>query len=240
MNLAHALPHDDTSTEFHTEAGPFTLVPLPGHRSSLVWVDRPGGDRAAARCRRGSLAAEIEARSALDARRRRDRRPAAGLPALRHDRRPLRRGRGPCSSARRRTSSRRSARRASISAIATSPRSATSSPRPGGDPGTPARLAAYDRARRGRRAVRGPPRSTRSTGRCSPASCRCRRSAASACSCSTASRRSARRSCARGSPGRSPLRAQWNGLGGRSPVNIRVTHDRHRDDRGDGAEQDRR
>ncbi|WP_204268092.1 FAD-dependent monooxygenase, partial [Escherichia coli] len=34
--LAHTRPHEDTSTEFHTRGGPFTLVPLPGgHRSSL-------------------------------------------------------------------------------------------------------------------------------------------------------------------------------------------------------------
>ncbi len=38
LNLAHDRPHDDTSTEFHTESGPFTLVPLPGRRSSLVCV----------------------------------------------------------------------------------------------------------------------------------------------------------------------------------------------------------
>ena len=38
LNLVHARPHDDTSTEFHTESGPFTLVPLPGRRSSLVCV----------------------------------------------------------------------------------------------------------------------------------------------------------------------------------------------------------
>jgi 2-octaprenyl-6-methoxyphenol hydroxylase len=38
FNLRHARPHHDTSTEFHTESGPFTLVPLPGDRSSLVWV----------------------------------------------------------------------------------------------------------------------------------------------------------------------------------------------------------
>ena len=38
LNLAHARPHDDASTEFHTESGPFTLVPLPGRRSSLVCV----------------------------------------------------------------------------------------------------------------------------------------------------------------------------------------------------------
>ena len=42
-HLAHRLPHDDFSTEFHTRGGPFTLVPLPAgatapNRSSLVWV----------------------------------------------------------------------------------------------------------------------------------------------------------------------------------------------------------
>ena len=41
LNFAHTLPHNNTSTEFHTETGPFTQVPLPGNRSSLVWVVRP-------------------------------------------------------------------------------------------------------------------------------------------------------------------------------------------------------
>jgi 2-octaprenyl-6-methoxyphenol hydroxylase len=36
--LGHDRPHRDRSTEFHTRQGPFTLVPLPGRRSSLVWV----------------------------------------------------------------------------------------------------------------------------------------------------------------------------------------------------------
>ena len=36
--LAHDRDHKETSTEFHTRHGPFTLVPLPGRRSSLVWV----------------------------------------------------------------------------------------------------------------------------------------------------------------------------------------------------------
>lgn len=36
--LAHDRDHRDSSTEFHTRHGPFTLVPLPGRRSSLVWV----------------------------------------------------------------------------------------------------------------------------------------------------------------------------------------------------------
>jgi 2-octaprenyl-6-methoxyphenol hydroxylase len=36
--LRHSRPHGDISTEFHTSSGPFTLVPLPNNRSSLVWV----------------------------------------------------------------------------------------------------------------------------------------------------------------------------------------------------------
>jgi len=39
--VKHSRPHRDTSTEFHTPSGPFTLVPLPGQRSSLVWVLDP-------------------------------------------------------------------------------------------------------------------------------------------------------------------------------------------------------
>jgi 2-octaprenyl-6-methoxyphenol hydroxylase len=37
-NIAHRRPHRDISTEFHTEHGPFTIVPLPGDRSSVVCV----------------------------------------------------------------------------------------------------------------------------------------------------------------------------------------------------------
>jgi len=41
-NLTHAGQNNDTSTEFHTPSGPFTLVPLPQspHHSSLVCVVR--------------------------------------------------------------------------------------------------------------------------------------------------------------------------------------------------------
>lgn len=63
LNLGHARPHDDTSTEFHTESGPFTLVPLPGRRSSLVCVL---DQTAAARLREepdAALSAEIERRA---------------------------------------------------------------------------------------------------------------------------------------------------------------------------------
>ncbi|RKE84767.1 UbiH/UbiF family hydroxylase [Rhizobium sp. AG855] len=41
LNFSHSLPHQNISTEFHTESGPFTQVPLPGLRSSLVWVVTP-------------------------------------------------------------------------------------------------------------------------------------------------------------------------------------------------------
>lgn len=37
-NFTHTAPHDDVSTEFHTESGPFTMVPLSPGRSALVWV----------------------------------------------------------------------------------------------------------------------------------------------------------------------------------------------------------
>lgn len=63
LNLHHARPHDDTSTEFHTEHGPFTLVPLPGQRSSLVWVGEPAAIRGFAAKDDVQLAAAIERRA---------------------------------------------------------------------------------------------------------------------------------------------------------------------------------
>ena len=63
FNLRHTRPHHDTSTEFHTGSGPFTLVPLPGARSSLVCVMEPAE---AARLRTlddDALAEEVEQRS---------------------------------------------------------------------------------------------------------------------------------------------------------------------------------
>lgn len=40
LSFGHQREHESISTEFHTEAGPFTQVPLHGRRSSLVWVMR--------------------------------------------------------------------------------------------------------------------------------------------------------------------------------------------------------
>jgi 2-octaprenyl-6-methoxyphenol hydroxylase len=63
LNLAHDRAHDDTSTEFHTESGPFTLVPLPGRRSSLVCVlDASNAAKVLAKPD-AALSAEIERRA---------------------------------------------------------------------------------------------------------------------------------------------------------------------------------
>lgn len=40
-DFGHSRPHHGGCTELHYPAGPFTVVPLPGERSSLVWVERP-------------------------------------------------------------------------------------------------------------------------------------------------------------------------------------------------------
>jgi 2-octaprenyl-6-methoxyphenol hydroxylase len=63
LNLGHARPHDDTSTEFHTESGPFTLVPLPGRRSSLVCVMDPATAQDLDAMTGPALAEEIERRA---------------------------------------------------------------------------------------------------------------------------------------------------------------------------------
>ncbi|MGJ5195528.1 UbiH/UbiF family hydroxylase [Bradyrhizobium sp. HKCCYLRH1030] len=41
FNITHARPHHNVSTEFHTPQGPCVFVPLPGDRSSVVWVAAP-------------------------------------------------------------------------------------------------------------------------------------------------------------------------------------------------------
>jgi len=42
FNVGHSRPHGNVSTEFHTPHGPCVFVPLPGNRSSVVWVVAPG------------------------------------------------------------------------------------------------------------------------------------------------------------------------------------------------------
>lgn len=63
VSFSHSRAHDHTSTEFHTPTGPFTLVPLPGQRSSLVWVLDPATAAAVGSYDDETLAREIERRS---------------------------------------------------------------------------------------------------------------------------------------------------------------------------------
>jgi 2-octaprenyl-6-methoxyphenol hydroxylase len=62
-NLSHTRPHGDASSEFHTEQGPFTLVPLPGRRSSLVCVLDPAHAATLAAMSDAELSLEIERRA---------------------------------------------------------------------------------------------------------------------------------------------------------------------------------
>ena len=63
LNFAHARPHNGISTEFHTESGPFTLVPLPGLRSSLVCVTDPDEAERLAALDAAALSDEVERRA---------------------------------------------------------------------------------------------------------------------------------------------------------------------------------
>jgi 2-octaprenyl-6-methoxyphenol hydroxylase len=60
--FSHSRAHRSISTEFHRAAGPCTVVPMPGHRSSLVWVERP------ALARRLGALDDADFRPALEAR----------------------------------------------------------------------------------------------------------------------------------------------------------------------------
>jgi 2-octaprenyl-6-methoxyphenol hydroxylase len=63
FNVSHSRPHHNISTEFHTPQGPCVFVPLPGNRSSVVWVTEPKeADRLMA-LRDQELSAAAEARS---------------------------------------------------------------------------------------------------------------------------------------------------------------------------------
>lgn len=62
LNFAHRVDHAFTSTEFHTETGPFTQVPLPGRRSSLVWVVEPELAKELAALDDATLSARVEQR----------------------------------------------------------------------------------------------------------------------------------------------------------------------------------
>lgn len=59
-SFAHSMGHDNISTEYHKPAGPFTTVPLPENRSSLVWMERPARAEALMAMGDKELAAEIQ------------------------------------------------------------------------------------------------------------------------------------------------------------------------------------
>lgn len=63
LNLDHTLPHHGVSTEFHTATGPFTLVPLPGRRSSLVCVETAETAERLKTMDKAMLARELEDRA---------------------------------------------------------------------------------------------------------------------------------------------------------------------------------
>lgn len=63
VSFAHSQPHRDISSEYHKPAGPFTTVPLPGQRSSLVWMERPARAEELMQLDDKALAAEIQAMS---------------------------------------------------------------------------------------------------------------------------------------------------------------------------------
>ena len=59
-SFSHTGPHNFMSTEYHKSAGAFTTVPLPGHCSSLVWMDRPEKAQALFALSDHDLAVEIQ------------------------------------------------------------------------------------------------------------------------------------------------------------------------------------
>jgi 2-octaprenyl-6-methoxyphenol hydroxylase len=58
--FSHSAPHRETSIERHTPEGPFTTVPLPGNRSSLVWMLKPARAQAMMERPEGDFATEIQ------------------------------------------------------------------------------------------------------------------------------------------------------------------------------------
>ncbi|CDX23029.1 2-octaprenyl-6-methoxyphenyl hydroxylase [Mesorhizobium sp. SOD10] len=60
LNFGHRSEHGFVSTEFHTETGAFTQVPLPGRRSSLVWVVKPETAQELAALDDAALSARVE------------------------------------------------------------------------------------------------------------------------------------------------------------------------------------
>jgi 2-octaprenyl-6-methoxyphenol hydroxylase len=63
LSIDHTRPHAGASTEFHTANGPCVFVPLPGDRSSVVWVTRPEEATRLSALADDELAREVERQS---------------------------------------------------------------------------------------------------------------------------------------------------------------------------------
>ena len=61
--FSHTGPHGFMSTEYHKGAGAFTTVPLPGNRSSLVWMEKPSRAQTLYELSDAELAMEIQIES---------------------------------------------------------------------------------------------------------------------------------------------------------------------------------
>jgi len=63
FNVGHTRPHRNVSTEFHTAHGPCVFVPLPGNRSSIVWVSSHSNAERLRALTDDELSTEIEKQS---------------------------------------------------------------------------------------------------------------------------------------------------------------------------------
>jgi 2-octaprenyl-6-methoxyphenol hydroxylase len=63
LNIDHTRAHNGVSTEFHTASGPCVFVPLPGDRSSVVWVTKPAEATRLSTLSDDELAQEVERQS---------------------------------------------------------------------------------------------------------------------------------------------------------------------------------
>lgn len=62
LGFTHARPHEGVSIELHRPGGAFTMVPLPGRRSSLVWVEPDASARRLLALSDEAFRAELERR----------------------------------------------------------------------------------------------------------------------------------------------------------------------------------
>jgi 2-octaprenyl-6-methoxyphenol hydroxylase len=79
-SFAHELPHNGVCIEFHRGAGPLTLIPLPGNRSSFVWSERRTDAERLLALADAEFAAEMEKASRFALGRISDLTPRAGFP----------------------------------------------------------------------------------------------------------------------------------------------------------------